>query len=64
VKYIAVPGKARVDEKEEAEIDKYQDLTMELRSLWKVKTNVIPIVLGTLRTVPKGLEKSTNNDKC
>jgi len=53
-----------VDEKEEAKIDKYQDLTMELRSLWKVKTNVILIVSGTLGTVPKGLEKSMNNDKC
>jgi len=53
-----VPWNARVDEKEQEKIDKYQDFAMELRRLWKVKTNAIPIVVGAILTVPKGLEKA------
>ena len=26
-----------------------------MRKLWKVKTRVVPIVIGALRTIPKGL---------
>ena len=36
-------------------IDKYRDLAREIRSLWKVKTKVIPAVIGVLGTVPKRL---------
>jgi len=42
---IAMPRKARVDEKEQEKIDLYQDLAMKLRRLWKVKTKLIPIVV-------------------
>jgi len=45
---------ARVDEKKQEKTDKCQDLAMELRRLWKVKTKIIPIVVGALGTVPKG----------
>ena len=41
--------------KQEEKIDKYQDLAREIRSLWKVKAKVIPIVIGALGTIPKGL---------
>ena len=49
---LAVPGDARVELKEKEKIDKYQDLAKELRKLWKVKTRVVPIVIGALRTIP------------
>ena len=49
-----------MDEKEQEKTDKCQDLAMELRRLWKVITKVIPIVVGALGTVPKGLEKNLN----
>ena len=49
---VAVPGDARVEQKEKEKIDKYQDLAKELRKLWKVKTRVVPIVIGALRTIP------------
>ena len=41
--------------KEKEKIDKYRDLARELRKLWKVKTRVVPIVIGALGTIPKGL---------
>ena len=49
---VAVSGDAKVELKEKEKIDKYQDLAKELRKLWKVKTRVVPIVIGALRTIP------------
>ena len=49
---VALPGDAKVELKEKEKIDKYQDLAKELRKLWKVKTRVVPIVIGALRTIP------------
>ena len=36
---------------------KYQDLVREIRKMWGVRTEVIPVVMGALGTVPKRLEK-------
>ena len=41
--------------KEKEEIDKYQDLARELRKLCKVKTRVVPIIIGALGTIKKGV---------
>ena len=49
---VAVPGDAKVELKEKEKIDKYQDRAKELRKLWKIKTRVVPIVIGALRTIP------------
>ena len=43
--------KAREDEKKE----KYSPLAVKIRSIFKVKTETIPIVIGALGTVPKRL---------
>jgi len=53
-----VPADARVEEKEQEEMDRYQDLARELKRLWKVETKVIPVVVGALGTVTKSLEKN------
>ena len=37
-------------------ITEYQDLARELRRLWNVKTQLVPIVIGTLDGMPKDLE--------
>ena len=60
---IAVPGDARVAEKEKEKIETYQDLSQrrELERVWNVKTIVLPVVIGTLGMVsgnlPSHLEK-------
>ena len=54
---IAVPGDSRVEAKENEKVQKYQDLARELRKLWQVKVNVVPVVVGALGTIPKALEK-------
>ncbi|XP_063956582.1 uncharacterized protein LOC135154374 [Lytechinus pictus] len=48
---IAIPGDCRAWRKEEEKIQKYNDLAWELRRVWKVKTKVVPIVIGALGTV-------------
>ena len=35
--------------------DKYPDLDGERKILWNIKVNVIPVVIGALSTVTKGL---------
>ena len=45
----------RVKLKESEKRDKYLDLARELKKLWNMK--VIPIVIGALGTISKGLVK-------
>ena len=56
---IAVPGDIRVEEKEQEKVDKYRNLAWKLKRLWKVNTDIIPIVVGALRTIPKSLRAGT-----
>ena len=54
---FAVPADHRVKLKECEKKDKYFDLAWELKRLWKMKVTMIPIVIGALGTVTKGLVK-------
>ena len=53
--YFAVPANHRVKIKENEKRDKYLDLARELKKLWHMRVTVIPIVISTLGTIPKGL---------
>ena len=37
-------------------MDKYQELTREIKTLWKAEARVIAIVIGALGMIPRGLE--------
>ena len=50
---VAVPGGTRVVKKEEEKIEKYRDLAIEIRRIWKKKAKTIPIVIGALGTLSK-----------
>ena len=52
---LAVPAEHRVKLKESEKKDKYGDLARELEKLWNMKVTFIPIVIGALGTVTKGL---------
>ena len=52
---FAVPADLRVKLKESEKKDKYLDLAREFKKLWNVKVKVIPILIGALSTVNKGL---------
>ena len=47
----------KVKIKESKKRDKYLDLVRELKMLWNMKVTVIPIVVGALGAIPKGLIK-------
>ena len=47
----------RVKTQESETIDKFLDLLRELKWLWNMKVTMIPVVVGALGTVSKGLER-------
>ena len=54
---FAVLADHRVKVKESEKNDKYLDLARGLKKLWNMKVTVVPIVIGLLGTVTKGLVK-------
>uniref|UniRef100_H3AYE9 Reverse transcriptase domain-containing protein n=1 Tax=Latimeria chalumnae TaxID=7897 RepID=H3AYE9_LATCH len=50
---IACPIDYNIGEKEQEKIMKYQDLKMEIEKLWKVRVEMIPVVIGALGEVTK-----------
>ena len=52
----SIPVDHRVKINENEKRDKYLDLTKELKKLSNMKVTVMPIIIGVLETVPKGLE--------
>ena len=55
---VAVPWDSRVMQKEQEKRDKYQDLRIELRRLWDMPVEIIPIIIGALGTIPKSLKRN------
>ena len=54
---FAVPADHRINLKESEKKDKYLDIARELKKLWNMKVTIVPIVIGALGTVTKGLLK-------
>ena len=47
--------------KEAEKILKYKDLTIEIQRMWKVKTRVIPVIIGATGTISKSFRKHMRN---
>ena len=54
---FAIPADNRIKLKESEKKDKYLDLARELKKLWNMKVTIVPIVIGALGTITKGLLK-------
>ena len=54
---FAVPADHRINLRESEKKDKYLDLARELKKLWNMKVTILPIVIGALGTITKGLLK-------
>ena len=54
---FAVPVDHRIKLKECEKKDNYLDLAKELKKLWNMKVTIVPIVIGALGTITKGLSK-------
>ena len=55
---VAVPRDSKADQKEQERRDKYQDLRIDSRRLWDKLVEIVPIIIGTLGTMPKSLKKN------
>lgn len=54
---IAVPDDRNINNKEKEKITKYQDLCLEIKRMWNVKAEVVPIVIGALGAYSPKLEE-------
>ena len=55
---FAVQADHRINLKESEKKDKYLDLAREFKKkLWNMKVTIVPIVIGVLGTITKGLSK-------
>ena len=54
---FTIPADHRINLKESEKKDKYLDLARELKKLWNMKVTIVPIVIGALGTISKGLLK-------
>ena len=61
---VAVPYDSRVKVKEEEKILKYRDLQFELQRTWNMSIDVIPIVIGALGVLPRGVEAALDRIGC
>ena len=58
---VAISGDRNVIKKEVEKILKYKNLTIEIQSMWKVKTRVIPVIIGATGTISKSFRKYIRN---
>ena len=58
---VLISGDRNVIKKEAEKILKYKDLTIEIQRTWKVKTRVIPVIIGGTGTISKSLRKYISN---
>ena len=53
---MTVPSDNNISLKEYEKLAKYKDLEIEIQKMWKVKTTVVPVVLGALGAIHVGLK--------
>jgi hypothetical protein len=58
---VAISGNRNVIKKEAEKILKCKDLTIEIQRMWKVKTKVIPVIIGATGRSLKSFTKYVSN---
>jgi len=46
------------DNDDDDDDDKYTDLEIDVRRIWKVRTEIVPVITGALSTIKKGLDQN------
>ncbi len=57
---VAIPSDRNTSVKVTEKLSKYKDLEIEVNRMWQMKTITIPVVIGALGLVKKGLAKFTD----
>jgi hypothetical protein len=47
-----------VNTKGTEKLSKYKDLEIEVSRMWKVRTKIVPVTIGALGTIKKGLDQN------
>jgi len=55
---IAILDDSNINTKETEKLSKYQDLENEVSRMWKGRTKIVPVIIGALGTITKGLDKN------
>ena len=55
--YIAIPDDSNVNTKE-TETKQFIDLEIEFNRMWKVRTKIVPVIIGALGKIKKGLDQN------
>ena len=55
---MALPDDTNVNTKATEKLSKYKDLEIEDSRMWKVRTEIVPVVIGALGTAEKGLDQN------
>jgi len=58
---VAISGDRNLIKKEAEKILKYKDLTVDIQRMWKVKTRVIPLIIGATGTISGSFRKYISN---
>jgi hypothetical protein len=58
---VAISGDRNLIKKEALKILKYKDLAIEIKRMWNVKTNAIPVIIGATWTISKSFRKYVSN---
>ena len=54
---MAVPSDRNTSVKVAEKLSKYKDLEIEVTKMWGMKTTTVPVVIGALEVIKKGIEK-------
>ena len=46
-------------QKEPEKLSKYKDLATEVNRMWKVRSKIVPAIIGALETIKKGLYQNS-----
>ena len=50
----------KISVKEYNKISKYKDLEIKIEKMYHLKTNIVPVIAGTLATIKEGTDKHIN----
>ena len=56
----SVPSDNNISAKEFDKLAKYTDLKIEIEKMWELKTTIVPVIIGALGMVKKGVDKYLN----
>ena len=55
---VAIPGDSCLSNKVTEKLERYTDIKLEMQKMWSMGVSVVPVVIGSLGSIPKCLKKN------